>query len=90
MIEDDVAWGRLLEVCDALHGRGIAAVPSRRDRSMLVLRVSPEASTDAERLWQAAHAAPEVKVSDEELLHPDYREILLRKVVSVIGHQPRA
>jgi len=75
---------RLKSICDGLAKYGIEAVPSERP-SWLVIH-APSAATCKEDLFIHALDAPEVYVSDYELMRADCLDIVLDRVTSLVGH----
>ncbi len=75
---------RLMRICDELAKYGIEAAPSER-QSWLVIH-SPSAATCEEDLLIRALEAPEIFVSDDELIRADALDIVMGRVTSVVGH----
>ncbi len=75
---------RLMRICDELAKYGIEATPSERPSWLVIL--SPSAATCQEDLLIRALEAPEVFVSDYELLRGDCLDLVMGKVTSVVGH----
>jgi len=76
---------RIEMICDELARYGISAAPSAERPSWLVVHTPSSAFSDPSPLWSRP-VAPEVYVSDEELLRADCIEVVLGKVTSVVGH----
>lgn len=79
------ASNRIEMICDELARYGISAAPSADRPSWLVVSSPSSAFADSSPLW-GERSAPEVFVSDEELLRADCVELVLGKVTSVVGH----
>jgi len=75
---------RIRSICDELAKYGIEATPSERP-SWLVIH-APSAATCEEDLFIHALEAPEVYVSDDELIRADCLDIVMGRVTSVVGH----
>jgi hypothetical protein len=77
-------WTRIGSICDGLAKYGIDAVPSATRPSWLVIRAPLAVSSEGDLL--GTPEAPEVFVSDADLLRLDSLEVVLGKVTSVVGH----
>jgi sulfur transfer complex TusBCD TusB component (DsrH family) len=80
---------RMSAIREDLEARGIVVFPSQETRSILVMRASDRPECAGSVDWKHVFSAPEVFVSDDDLAAHDYKEIVLRKVTSALGHVPR-